>query len=128
MAFDEIIGKRVLGLAKGADDRIAFVTNEGAYVYEAWGDCCNSVWFEHADDPDVFLNATVLDVDSHGFEVLEDDDFYVLEHWFIKVKTTLGYCNIELRNSHNGYYGGYVEFIAVEPTEDWTNAIVMGDW
>lgn len=129
MAFSEIVGKQVLGVAKGEGDwELAFVTNEGAYVYHAYGDCCNYVWFNHVDAPEVFLNATVTELDSHGFEVLEESDWSVLEHWFIKVKTTLGYCNIELRNDHNGYYGGYVDFIEVQPVEMWVGRIVLEDF
>jgi hypothetical protein len=41
--------------------------------------------------------------------VNEDEESYeVIEDGFFTIKTDRGYIDLEVRNEHNGYYGGHV--------------------
>jgi len=86
--FKNLIGKRINGILLGNDAwTVVFRTTEGEYFrYNTGNDCCNSVWTENRDGSD------------EGHEVIQDG-FYTLH-------TDRGYIDIEVRNSHNGYYGG----------------------
>jgi hypothetical protein len=107
----ELIGKTVYAVYKNEDGTILmFETDSGDLAFITEPDCCNSVWFEHLDNVSAFDGAQVLDVDHVNGEEIYTNDWEVLENWFIKIKTTKGYCTIEVRNSHNGYYGGSVEY------------------
>jgi hypothetical protein len=81
------------------------------------------VWFNHITGVecvgegnvfDLIRGALVLDTedkgwndnrngDEHGYEVIQDG--------FWTIRTDRGYIDIEVRNSHNGYYGGSVRHV-----------------
>lgn len=84
---------------------------------EAWGDCCASVWFEHIEITNA-LGGVVLAVLEKGWDDYTKPFEYgdVEEVCFWTIITDKGTVDIETRLSHNGYYGGYVDWH--EPTED----------
>lgn len=80
--------------------------------FSAQGDCCNNVWFEDFVAFDVLLKTSIFSVEEKGWTQLDasnSGDEY-LDSGFWTIKTSRGYADLELRNSHNGYYGGYVSF------------------
>jgi len=128
--FTDLVGKRIVDVLTNADNTVlAFRTSEGRYMaYCTSGDCCNTVWFNHATGLDTVLGeGNVFDLlrgavvtgaedkgwdenrnaDEHGYEVIQDG--------FWTLRTDRGYIDFEVRNSHNGYYGGHVE--AVDESE-----------
>ncbi|PEO25837.1 DUF7448 domain-containing protein [Bacillus wiedmannii] len=112
--FTLLVGKTIEKVFVGNDKwSLRFVTNDGVVEWDTENDCCNEVWFEHLDDLDALTGATVFEVEDDGsgdWEDISEEDEYgdVLERAFWKIKTNQGVCTIEVRNSHNGYYGGRV--------------------
>ena len=111
-------------------------TDEGILFLQTQSHCCNSVWFESVVNPE-FLIGTVLSL-SLGDSTRERDneDCDVLDIAFLRINTTSGTAVIEVRNSHNGYYGGEV-IITSKPntywnyqqTDSWTDTFkpIQGD-
>ncbi|MDA2448533.1 hypothetical protein PDN63_08570 [Bacillus cereus] len=112
--FTLLVGKRIEQVFVGNEYwSLRFVTNDGVVEWDTENDCCNEVWFEHLDDLDALIGATVIEVEDDGYgdweDISEEDECgEVLERAFWKIKTNQGVCTIEVRNSHNGYYGGRV--------------------
>lgn len=121
--FDELIGKRINGIFT-ANDRWALIfrTTDGQWLrWNTENDCCNEVWFNHITGVDcvgegnvfdLIRGALVLDTEDKGWnDNREGEDGYeVVQEGFWTIKTDRGYIDIEVRNSHNGYYGGSVHF------------------
>jgi len=122
--FNVLVGKRINGLLIGNDQwSLVFRDINGRhYRFNTENDCCNSVWFNHVngvetvlgkgDVFDVLRGATVLSVEDKGWsEDRDDEDGYEVEQdGFWTIRTNRGYIDIEVRNSHNGYYGGSVRY------------------
>ena len=112
LELEDLIGKTIVKVAITIDQKYIFLTtseNE-QYDLEAQVDCCNSVWFEHLTGVDNLIDSTILDFEEKEWEEVEDriggDECE--EKGFYTFKTTKGYFDIELRNNHNGYYGGSI--------------------
>lgn len=122
--FNVLLGKRINGLFIGNDSwTIVFRDISGRhYRFNTHNDCCNSVWFNHitgvetvlgkGDVFDVLRGATVIAVEDKGWgENRDDEDGYeVVQDGFWTISTDRGYIDIEVRNSHNGYYGGSISY------------------
>lgn len=106
---NKLIGKTIQQVLIDEEKYVlVFKTNDGDYIYATYGDCCNDVWFNHIDGVDALIGGTVIDVDQSSWEEAEATRDYCDEIAFWTIKTNKGYSKIEVRNSHNGYYGGYV--------------------
>jgi hypothetical protein len=122
--FNVLVGKRINGMMLGNDGwTLVFRDISGKhYRFDTSNDCCNSVWFNHVNGVetvlgegntfDILRGATVLAVEDKGWgENRDDEDGYeVVQDGFWTIKTDRGYIDIEVRNSHNGYYGGSVSY------------------
>ena len=122
--FNTLLGKRINGIFLGNDKwTLAFRTVEGQYVrYDTQNDCCNSVWFNHisgvnilgdGNSFDLLRGVEVLAVEDKGWSDNRDDEdgYEVVQDGFWTIRTDRGYIDIEVRNSHNGYYGGSVVYV-----------------
>lgn len=105
--FDDLIGKMIVSISRSSCTQYIRVgTNNGDHFFEADNDCCNAVWIEHINGIEL-LPATVIEVEDREWQSIEpgpEDD--VLEAGSYVMKTDKGYIDIEVRNTHNGYYGG----------------------
>lgn len=115
--FSQLVGKVVDSIYLDVDSTgLCFLCDDGSYhTYYTCGDCCNSVWFTHLSGYDVLLNQRVLTVESKDWREIEHhlmggDDCEEACTWTLTTKR--GYIDIEVRNNHNGYYGGSVEYTA----------------
>ncbi len=122
--FNVLVGKRINGLLIGNDAwSLVFRDINGRhYRFNTENDCCNSVWFNHvngvetvfghSDVFDVLRGATVVSVEDKGWSENRDDEdgYEVVQDGFWTIRTDRGYIDIEVRNSHNGYYGGSVRY------------------
>jgi len=118
--FKNLIGRRINGIFLGNDAwTVVFRTTEGEYFrYDTGNDCCNSVWFNHINGVDavgrgnsfdLLRGAMVLSVEDKDWVRQDNDNAYeVIEDVCFTLRTDRGYIDIEVRNSHNGYYGGRV--------------------
>ena len=121
--FSNLVGERINGiLLNENNDRLIIRTIDGRhYHYFTSGDCCNTVWINHMSGVgvlgegntfDLLRGALVTKSEDKGWnDNREDDDGYeVIQDGFFTLHTDRGYIDFEVRNSHNGYYGGNFEF------------------
>ena len=119
--FNVLVGKRINGLFL-ANDKWTLVFRDVSgrrYRFDTENDCCNSVWFNHVTGAnilgegntfDLLRGAEVLAVESKGWgDDCEDEGGYIQDA-FWTIRTDRGYIDLEVRNSHNGYYGGSVSY------------------
>lgn len=117
--FNELIGHRINGIFLGNDKWTMLIrTTDGKfYRYDTSNDCCNSVWVNHitgvnilgdGDSFDILRGALVTGAEDKGWSENRDDEegYEVVQDGFWTIRTDRGYIDIEVRNSHNGYYGG----------------------
>ena len=122
--FDVLVGKRINGLFIG-DDAWALVfrdINGRHYCFRTENDCCNTVWFNHVNGVatvlgegnvfDILRGAMVTGVEAKGWtdDRTDEDGWDVIQDGFWTIATDRGYIDLEVRNSHNGYYGGSVVY------------------
>jgi len=79
------------------------------------GDCCSRSWIEHIDGVNYLIGHEIMSVKvmympkpakNHHNCVKEWD---VVKYYSVKITTDEGICDIDFRNSSNGYYGGSFE-------------------
>jgi hypothetical protein len=122
--FNVLVGKRINGLFIG-DSAWALVfrdINGRHYCFRTENDCCNTVWFNHVNGVetvlgegnvfDILRGAMVTGVESKGWtdNRTDEDGYDVIQDGFWTIATDRGYIDLEVRNSHNGYYGGSVVY------------------
>ena len=122
--FNVLVGKRINGLFIG-DGAWALVfrdINGRHYCFRTQNDCCNTVWFNHVNGVatvlgegnlfDILRGATVTGVEAKGWsdDRSDEDGWDVIQDGFWTIATDRGYIDLEVRNSHNGYYGGNVVY------------------
>ncbi len=121
--FNVLVGKRINGLFIG-NDKWTLVFRDIAgrrYRFDTENDCCNSVWFNHVSGVnilgegnsfDLLRGVEVLAVESKGWgdNRSDEDGYEVVQDAFWTIRTNRGYIDLEVRNSHNGYYGGSVSY------------------
>jgi hypothetical protein len=120
--FNVLVGKRINGLFVG-DDAWALVfrdINGRHYCFRTENDCCNTVWFNHVNGVetvlgegnlfDILRGAMVTGVEDKGWTEDRADGYDVIQDGFWTIATDRGYIDLEVRNSHNGYYGGSVKY------------------
>lgn len=123
MDFKDLVGRTIRSVATDdARGYLCFHTDAGFVLYEADGDCCSESWFNHVVNAAALIDATVSRVDVAEERSIDaeagDPDFSGRQevdriYGFI-IHTTKGSCQIELRNSSNGYYGGSVNRVAAD--------------
>ncbi len=92
-----------------------FGNNEGI-SFECSAECCSEGWIEHIEGSENLLDATVLSVEEVPEQEIPDGDprklstHDVLLIYFLKIKTTKGYVDIDYRNDSNGYYGTHLNW------------------
>ena len=114
MNWEELAGIHVVD-AKYENGDITMTLQSGVeLVTIKWspeGDCCSSSWIEHIEGIENLKGQTILEsrcVDGPRDEA--DSEHDVLQIYFYKLRTTAGYVDIDMHNSSNGYYGGYLTF------------------
>jgi hypothetical protein len=121
--FRNLVGERINSiLLRDDNQRIVFRTIEGReFRYYTSGDCCNTVWINHVTGVsilgegntfDLLRGALVTGSEDKGWgpNRSDEDEWDVIQDGFFTLKTDRGYIDFEVRNSHNGYYGGSFEF------------------
>ena len=120
--FNVLVGKRINGLFIG-DQAWSLVfrdINGRHYCFRTENDCCNTVWFNHVNGVetvlgegnlfDILRGAMVTGVEDKGWTDDREDGYDVIQDGFWTIATDRGYIDLEVRNSHNGYYGGSVVY------------------
>lgn len=100
---------------------IVFTTDNKKIAYKTHGGCCSDSWIEHFER-DGIEGSTVIDVKN--FNIDDDNskndltDLLSTKYpdrqqecdraYFYEIVTDKGSFTIEMRNSSNGYYGGWL--------------------
>jgi hypothetical protein len=114
----EIIGQTITGI-RVAVGVLHIETTCGTYVYETENDCCNRVWFSAVIN--LFTlgkveSVKVIDWNGipDGQHMAENTEGHEENMGFrIYIEKCDKPIVIEVRNNHNGYYGGNVNFKGV---------------
>lgn len=100
---------------------IQFMTTDNNLItYACYGDCCSETWIYAICGSEALLNHLVLSYEEVEMPTPNDDrtrqEYDQL--YCYRIRTNNGICDIEFRNSSNGYYGGSLDFCERnEPTE-----------
>ncbi len=114
--LNEIIGRKVLELWVGEGEEMLFVvTASGILAAATEADCCSETWFADIIGVDAIIGGTVSDIS--GLEMPGQDEYVedgrsrqeYDQVFGLQITTDRGRCDIILRNSSNGYYGGTFE-------------------
>jgi len=71
------------------------------------GDCCAHCYIQHINFAEVLQGAKVTEVEDLEGNRIEPEQYGdVVDCWGHRIHTTKGICTIDMRLSHNGYYGG----------------------
>ena len=113
--FSGLVGRKIKKI-RGDSTKLVFELTDGLFSVEAEGDCCSSSWFEHMTGVCFALDAVVTEVvPVETADITDCDDnrkeeypAESLQRYSYRVETTKGTFDIEMRNSSNGYYGGYL--------------------
>lgn len=108
----DLCGKTVKAVELNADKTfLVFVLDDGGV--SAWsteGDCCSNSWIEHINGVDTLLGRKVNNiVDREMPNVDTADEYECIQCYGWTIETDGGRCDIEMRNSSNGYYGGWLQ-------------------
>jgi hypothetical protein len=120
--WKDLHGKKVQAVSINKEKdlvRIDFKAFGKSYVYlRAYGDCCSTSWFEHIEGLQFLVGGTISDVVEREMQKeFEDSNGDSIQVYGWSIKTDKGQCEIEMRNSSNGYYGGSVEFGTEDTSE-----------
>lgn len=98
----------------------------------AVGDCCSNSWFEGISGEEVLKSGNTLtsfnfvklsEIDTQTGKLLDrNEDIWdnVTIFYGIKLTTNKGYCDIDMRNSSNGFYGGFITINDSDPYSEYT--------
>lgn len=113
--MQEIVGKRIIAVHLGDDGSWIYFTDSenNVYGYKADGDCCAQAYIESVNG-EAALIGTVVEVQENSINLSRVYGDDVIDATFYHISTNAGAATIELRISHNGYYGGTLEFREVD--------------
>jgi hypothetical protein len=111
--FNHLVGQTVVELHTDPERvYLCFTLADGRrVVFVAEGDCCNDVWFNHITGVEALIGRTVLSTENKEWVDVEATRQECEEAGFFTLCTERGRCDIEVRNSHNGYYGGSISYL-----------------
>lgn len=126
--MDALVGKKIISVSINPDKTtLKFNLEAGPFnlpfiAFDAEGDCCSNSWFNNITGIANLLGEEVVEVESKA-EPSEskpnttDHGEEEMSYYGVTLKTKKGFCDIEFRNSSNGYYGGYLT-LNEGPTDD----------
>jgi hypothetical protein len=125
LGLAHLVGKQITGALINDDhDLVVLNVSDGSRLFLTWeGDCCAHCFLAGASGTEALDNATILEVTPSEWNRQpnngKDDDDGVTEKMGCSIKTTRGYCTLESRVEHNGYYGGEVLVSDDEPMDQY---------
>lgn len=110
----EVLKKKVIESLEITPDKrhLKFnILGENPKVFFAYGGCCSNSWFESLNGFENLIGFKVLEIiekpETSNREEDEDLD-KLIRYYGFSFKTERGFCDLEMRNSSNGYYGGSI--------------------
>lgn len=107
-------GKTVTKISSERDDVLIIHTTDSDIEFHCQGDCCSHSWIEHFSsptEPEVIVEFKQVEVPPTFVESKTKTDNYEeeVQYYFYELVTEKNTYQIEMRNSSNGYYGGWLE-------------------
>lgn len=116
MILQDLVGKQVNEVHLNANNEyINFLTPDGNFCFYTEGDCCSESWINHISGIESLLGNFVVKVDQIDMTDISDGEpgfsgkQEVDRIYSFKIFTSQGVCELEMRNSSNGYYGGSLQ-------------------
>jgi len=110
-----LVGQVITRLeVKSSDAGLYLETDKGKFFLACVGDCCAQTWIEHFEAPKDIVGATILEMSTGPTTYDNEGDWEVVDKWVDKIVTSKGHVDMEMRCSHNGYYGGWLELTEVK--------------
>ncbi len=114
---NKLIGRTLLKINDEDDDLHFFLDGDEVITFVASGDCCSHSWIESIESPDkpetiVSFEEIEIPPSSETIETTPTKKEHYeeeMQYYFYKVITDKGSYLIEMRNSSNGCYGGWLE-------------------
>lgn len=106
MTLDDLKGT-IIRVIDYRDDIIYIQTDDWRYSLFMDHDCCETRYFECADDLSEYTNSTILAayLSLSTLVTATGDDTH--EVAFLRIMTTVGELTFSAHNEHNGYYSGF---------------------
>lgn len=110
-------------------DLIALDTDDGIVFLSAVGDCCSHSWFEHIQGLEALVGHEIRGVEDRQMPDIPDkpDEYEVIKSYGWSIITERGRCELEMRNSSNGYYGGWIEVSESSPLDQYSSPRTPSD-
>jgi len=112
--FDPVVGKTLIAVEQNAYALILVTQDGKRHTFTPEGDCCAHCWIESAQGFDDLIGQVIRSAEDKAWIDLDSEGFDVLEQGFFSLYCDKGAADIELRVSHNGYYGGYFVYSVSE--------------
>ena len=111
--FNDLVGQTIVEVHADPERWVLlFTLADGRRVgYATENDCCNDVWFHHVSGLEAIIGQTITSTEMKGWVDVESTRQECEEAAFFTLCSARGRCDIEVRNSSNGYYGGTVVFL-----------------
>jgi hypothetical protein len=112
MSFEDLVGEKILSIKESNNsNNLDIETENHIYKYETYGDYCANAYIESIDNIDWLINEKVISTNSFRYNS-EKLNYEVIDYHRYEISSAKGTCSIELRVSHNGYYGGCIKFVS----------------
>lgn len=114
MPFQELLHEKISSVyLEISKEFLIFETTTGKkFGYRAEGDCCSKSHFEHVNGLQSLFGNEVLRVVERAMPEDTRGDWETIRYYGWTLETKNGRCDIEMRNTSNGYYGGSVELFS----------------
>jgi hypothetical protein len=118
----EIVGVQIKKIeVSDGEDYLRFTAMDGSTLcYKTLADCCSETWFADILNPDFVVGHKVRFVEEMDMGHYDTDDGRTRQEYDqvygFRISTDAGQCDIVFRNSSNGYYGGWIEWVKSTPS------------
>jgi hypothetical protein len=119
--LEKYIGKTIESFKFSSGELNFGFTDGDKLSLRAEGDCCSNSWFEEIfGDEALVKGAGLLELRLIELPETEEGDYELTRFYGVKFKTTLGHAEVDMRNTSNGYYGGFIRINGIDSLLDET--------
>lgn len=129
--YKKLIGLRIKSIIHD-EYEIKIYGEEKSFALSTYSECCSTSWIEHIELPspgEIIEDFQQIEIprsiESRLYKIFKasEDGGVIDEHgkehedlklYFYRLRTDKGRYDIEMRNSSNGYYGGYLNLTEIE--------------
>lgn len=90
------------------------VGDEHSFELEPEGDCCAHCYINGLNYIEALQGGTIKEVENLELPDEKNEDYEVINAWGHRFHTDKGIATLDMRVSHNGYYGGWVNVRKVD--------------